>query len=244
MKLQTNTGTLRQMLGHGMLDNNEEYAIQTIKDNVHLLTPEILDEVNLIVISEGHKLVMGKKKECLKGSCDSFVGETDVHYPTDINLLWDSIRRIIEVTAYFYVRNEFSGWRQWKHQLKKIKKLFRKCQNLRHSNSKDPLKVEKKTKAIIDAHLFYIEAVEHQVSKAEESLRNDIQTTSVVNAMKIEGFIKHAKRQIDQIKRRVIQGETIPHHEKVFSIFEEHTEWLVKGKAGVTQELGSFSQYP
>ncbi len=36
----------------------------------------------------------------------------------------------------------------------------------------------------------------------------------------------------------MIKGETIPHNEKVFSIFEEHTKWIVKGKAGVRQELG------
>lgn len=48
----------------------------------------------------------------------------------------------------------------------------------------------------------------------------------------------HAERQIDQIRRRVLQGEVIPHHEKVFSIFEPHTEWIVKGKAGVPLELG------
>jgi hypothetical protein len=36
----------------------------------------------------------------------------------------------------------------------------------------------------------------------------------------------------------VIHDEKIPHHEKVFSIFEPHTEWISKGKAGVTQELG------
>jgi len=34
-----------------------------------------------------------------------------------------------------------------------------------------------------------------------------------------------------------VEGETIPHNEKVFSIFEEHTEWISKGKAGVSQEL-------
>jgi hypothetical protein len=45
-------------------------------------------------------------------------------------------------------------------------------------------------------------------------------------------------RQIDQIKRRVIDGQSIPHAEKVFSIFEPHTEWISKGKAGVPQELG------
>ena len=50
--------------------------------------------------------------------------------------------------------------------------------------------------------------------------------------------MRHAARQIDQIRRRVLEGETIPHTEKVFSIFEEHTEWIAKGKAGVPQELG------
>ena len=51
-------------------------------------------------------------------------------------------------------------------------------------------------------------------------------------------YIAHAERQIDQIRRRVIEGESIPHAEKVFSIFEEHTEWIKKGKAGVQVELG------
>jgi len=51
-------------------------------------------------------------------------------------------------------------------------------------------------------------------------------------------FIKHARRQISQIARRVIQGEVIPHEEKYFSVFETHTEWISKGKAGVPVELG------
>lgn len=48
----------------------------------------------------------------------------------------------------------------------------------------------------------------------------------------------HAVRQIDQIERRVIKGEVIPHADKVFSIFQPHTEWISKGKAGVPVELG------
>jgi hypothetical protein len=54
----------------------------------------------------------------------------------------------------------------------------------------------------------------------------------------LDGFMVHADRQIDQICRRVLQVEAIPHHEKVFSIFQPHTEWIVKGKAGVPMELG------
>ena len=54
----------------------------------------------------------------------------------------------------------------------------------------------------------------------------------------IEGFIIHGNRQIDQINRRVLLGETIPHEEKVFSLFKPYTEWIMKGKAGVPVEFG------
>ncbi len=54
----------------------------------------------------------------------------------------------------------------------------------------------------------------------------------------LQRFIDHAWRQIKQIRRRVVQGERIAHEEKVFSVFEEHTEWISKGKAGVPVELG------
>ena len=69
-------------------------------------------------------------------------------------------------------------------------------------------------------------------------------TLSIGIASAIECFITHAERQIDQIHRRVILGEKIPHGEKVFSIFEEHTEWISKGKAGVPVELEVYAIWP
>ena len=61
---------------------------------------------------------------------------------------------------------------------------------------------------------------------------------NLLSVEQIHHYIQHAERQIDQINRRVLKGERIPHSEKVFSIFEEHTEWVCKGKAGVPVELG------
>ncbi|MBT5221811.1 MAG: hypothetical protein HOM15_03110 [Gammaproteobacteria bacterium] len=48
----------------------------------------------------------------------------------------------------------------------------------------------------------------------------------------MQTFRDHRDRQIDPIKRRFIEGETIPHDEKVFSLFQPHTEWISKSKAG------------
>jgi hypothetical protein len=46
------------------------------------------------------------------------------------------------------------------------------------------------------------------------------------------------EKHIDLIERRIIKGETIPHEEKTFSLFEPHTQWIAKGKAGCPVELG------
>ena len=79
------------------------------------------------------------------------------------------------------------------------------------------------------------------INKVKETLLAALSPADIVVQLKIQqiqGYIAHAERQIDQIRRRVVEGESIPHHEKVFSIFEEHTEWISKGKAGISQELG------
>ena len=52
--------TIRQMLGHGF-DDSEQYKLQTIKDNISLFTPELLNKINAVVVAAGHDVV-GKKK--------------------------------------------------------------------------------------------------------------------------------------------------------------------------------------
>ncbi len=112
-EIANNHARLRQMLNHGPYDSDYQYALQTLKDNVCLLTPEVLDKVNQIVVSYGHK-VAGKKDESkLAGSCDSFVAKTDAHYPTDINLLFDAIRKIIVlIMAIMPIEGISLLWRQ------------------------------------------------------------------------------------------------------------------------------------
>lgn len=237
--IANNHKTLRQMLGHGILNQNNTYALQTLKDNVSLLTPEILDQINQVVVKTGHSLV-GNPEQELKGRCDSFVVETNVHYPTDINLLFDAVRTAITLIARSCSEVGLQSWRQSHHNIRKIKKLFRKAQQLKRSTSKDEEKKAKRVKLIIAAHQGYIDVVESFLKKCLTTidvLRGYAQI-SENRITEISQAIAHAHRQIDQIRRRVIQGESIPHIEKVFSIFEEHTEWISKGKAGVPQELG------
>jgi IS5 family transposase len=241
MDIANNHKTLRQMLGHGSLYDDYYYPLQTLKDNLSLFTPEVLDRINRIVLEHGHQLI-GKKKddEGLKASCDSFVVETDVHYPTDTNLLFDAMRKVIVLTMAICDDLGVSGWRKGVYNLKKVKRYFRSAQQIKRSTSKDKAKRAKRDQLVIDSHMAYIELANFFIERAREtiSLISSPDLMVHLRIIEIEKYIAHAERQMDQIRRRVLEGETIAHHEKIFSLFEEHTEWINKGKAGVSQELG------
>jgi len=241
--MANNHDKIRRMLEQREKDFDSTYALQTIKDNVSLLTPEILDEINQIVVQAGHSLVMNKNDEVLKGSCDSFVVETDVHYPTDTNLLFDAIRKMIRIIAIICSEIGISEWRQSHHHILKVKRLLRGIQSLNRSTSKDEDKRAQRDQYIINGHQNYIDICQDLVLRAKETIRilRGLEILSVCQDLRLIAvfeYIRHAERQIDQIRRRVVLDEKIPHEEKVFSIFEPHTEWISKGKAGVPQELG------
>ena len=102
---------------------------------------------------------------------------------------------------------------------------------------------DKRQALIAQAHQEYLGVAQHYLDKSRATLatwqqQGRISPVDVVLKLEIEDFMRHATRQIDQTRRRVIDGQVIPHAEKVFSIFEPHTEWVNKGKAGVQVELG------
>ncbi len=234
---------LRQMLGHSKTDFDSNYALQTIRDNLSLLTPEILDEVNQVVVKAGHSIIMKSKDQALKGSCDSFVVETDVHYPTDINLLFDAVRKMISLIAIICSEQDIKEWRQSHHNILKVKRLLRGIQKLKRSTSKDENKKAQRDRFIVQAHQNYIDVYQGFVLRVKATIKalRDMRVLSFSQDLRLTGieeYIHHAERQIDQVHRRVVLGQKIPHEEKVFSIFEPHTEWICKGKAGVPQELG------
>jgi hypothetical protein len=282
-EIANNHLTLRKMLGHGLkmsgnvVDDGENYALQTIKDNVSLLTPDLLDRINELVVKEGHKLLSktdikqnendknqaeGKDNETkvavdqnektddeknenddnkLHCKCDSYVLETDVHFPTDINLLYDAVRVMIKLIAALCGKLGRTEWRQSVYYIGKIKKYYRVIMKLKRSTSKDETKKAQRDQQIKDAYSDYIELVESYVIKCKKTIQNiqGIESETDEETLKeICEKIEKAELLLDQIDRRAIKGETIPHDEKRFSIFEEHTEWIKKGKAGVLVELG------
>ena len=108
------------MLQHGFLDD-WTYSVRTLQDNVSLVTPALLRELNALLVREGHAVAGKFPGGALDGRVDSFVVETDVHYPTDVNLLWDAMRVLLTEVPACCGSHGVSGWRQgryWRNQVR------------------------------------------------------------------------------------------------------------------------------
>ena len=216
--------TLRQFPGHTDSDK-KRYHYQTLVDNMSLLTPERLGKVDQLIVESGHTVVGKKPGEPLRGRCDSFVVETNVHYPTDVNLLLDAMRCMLRHAGLLGSKHKVPDWRQWMHLLETVTDKFNKIRKTRRASRKD-----------IKAYLKLCTKLIGRVKALLPELAAKGVSPQKIN--KIWYFAMHAVRQIDQISRRLLKGETIPQNEKVFSIFEAHTRWISKGKAGRPVELG------
>lgn len=236
-----NHKTIRAMLGHPEFDEYY-YQLQTIEDNIKLFTPEILDKINQVVIEAGHGLIK-KKENGLRSRCDSFVVKTNVHFPTDISLLFDAMRKSIELISKLCEHNEISTWRQYCYNINRIKRLYRYAQSSKQGGTRTDEQRQRREENIRDKHQEYINLSTNYIERINQTLDKLTKTralSTIDHAImaNIDSYIQHAFRQIDQIRRRVIQKETIPHNEKVFSLFEPHTEWICKNKLGIPVELG------
>ncbi len=228
-----NHKVIRQMLGNSDF-SGRRYALRTIAENISIFTPEILSRINEVVVKAGHKVAGKKAEKGLKVKVDSFVVETDVHFPTDISLLLDAMRKVVTGIAGGFKKAGLAGFRQAKHQVEKLKKKVMIIQRLKRSTSKDEAKIETRDKLIKKEYRNYIRESGNIIQNVIAGLQHIETPLKLV----LERYIGLARKLIGQIDRRILKKETIPHNEKIFSIFEDHTEWISKGKAGVPQELG------
>jgi hypothetical protein len=91
-ELANQHATLRLMLSHGGWAGDAYCELQTLKDNLTLFTPEILDRINREVVRAGHQALKKSPEEGLNARADSFVVETNVEYPTDTGLHRPALR--------------------------------------------------------------------------------------------------------------------------------------------------------
>jgi hypothetical protein len=230
---------LRQILGvHVEKFGIEEtqFSYQTIVDNVSLIDEDLLLQINMLVVEHGHNLLKKKEEKIsLQLKTDSYALETNVHFPTDLNLLHDSLRKALDMVKKLKETGEIKGWRKIKHVCSATKSLFRTAsQQVFRSNGKN----EQQKRQAVKNYLQQSRALQqrfNELMKVPPS-GNMITILGVITAL--ERYNDFAKKFTGQIERRLLNGETIAASEKIYSIFEEHTEWITKGKLNKKVELG------
>lgn len=232
---------VRQIMGvhcTGFLSGEKaiEFSYQTILDNVSLVDEVLLSEVNQLVVEAGHQLLKKKEaKEAFRLKTDSYVLETNVHFPTDLNLLWDSSRKCLDVVACLLKRTPLRGWRKIKYIYRTLKSQFRKTSYQVFKGKNEVLK-KQYVKEYLSQATQLLKRCEDLIQHPAVATGGDIKT--IILMMELGRYCGFLKKFTDQIERRLIKEEKIPAEEKIFSIFEEHTEWITKGKLNKKVELG------
>jgi len=222
---------IRLILGVDDIWNNISFRYSTIRDNLSLVKEGTLKEINVLVANYGRKLISSKTDLKMNLKTDSYSFECNVHFPTDLNLAWDCIRKCIELISGDEKLYTIGGWRKHAYWMSELKSKYRNCSCTVFSGGKNKEKrVRIKTLEFLEDCLKLSDKVEKTLKAAAISL-GEIRPD-------IEYFHSMLKKHIDLISRRLLNGEKIPHEEKLFSVFEAHTEWLTKGKRNPSVELG------
>ena len=236
--LANNDLLLRQMLGvqDGMF-RGREFERQTLIDNVQLLDDETLREINRLIVQAGHQVLKKKETEALHIKIDSFVTEANVHYPTDYNLLFDSGRKCVDVLEKLMEYDASYGGKRcereieiWRRQLKnKMLTLSRTIANKGKNRKENLIRAT-------DEYLNIARTLSVKLNKITQIMPMTLEEAILLKDLTY--FVEMLDKHIDLVERRLLKGETIPHEEKIFSIFEPWVEWICKGKAHKPVEIG------
>jgi hypothetical protein len=234
--LANSDSLLRKMIGYcDAFVDDDDISLQTIKDNVTLLDDETLKGINDVLVQMGHGLLKKKETDLLLVKVDSYVLESNVHFPTDYNLLWDSSRKSLDMIGKLLFNEPMlEGWRKrnkWRKELKTKSLILSRTQASSAKGKEE--RVEKATNAYLEVARNLAQKIETFVMETEFNYAK--QESILLNLCYFQSMmIKH----IDLVHRRLILKEKIPAEEKIFSIFETYTEWITKGKMRPTVELG------
>jgi transposase, IS5 family len=232
---------IRQMLGVAQFPWGAEAKVfnhQTLRDNVALVDEALLQEINAQVAAAG-RAVFRKKEgapaEPLVIKVDTYVLETDVHFPTDLNLLFDAGRKSLDLIEKYRdkLHYELPGWRKLEDWRTRFKAAERRASKVAFGGGKD------KNQRVLEVVGEYVGVGRELCAKITASLLSLCdQPVDQVHWEQLAYFQQMLDKHLDLVDRRLLQGQKIAASEKVHSLFEPHTEWIAKGKLHPNVELG------
>jgi IS5 family transposase len=225
---------LRNFAGIGM---GKVMSFGYINGAVKCISKATWDIINTILFTYAKKesLVTGESLRL-----DSTVSESNIHYPTDSSLVWDSYRSIGRLLRKIISEDRFLDY--------KIRLHTRKIKKLHTFISTHSTREGKSTKrAVKKAMKLLIERTEELAAKASAFIitaKKSNRLTMVTEALceELSRMVPLVRQTTAQARRASIDGETVPAKERIFSIFEAHTELLKRGKAQKPCEFGHLVQ--
>lgn len=201
-------------------------SFRTLQENIKKLRPATLEQINRIIV----KYAIDNGIEDGKNArLDTTGVETNIHYPTDASLLWDAIRVLTRVLSACEI--QFPRLRGlFQNHLRAAKKLLFKINNARGKDGikalcRNLIKLVRKAVAYARTALNQLPSCEAQTF--EQTIAKVELATTLNQLLPLADII------LDQARRHVLKGENVPVSEKLVSIFEPHTDILVKGQRDV-----------
>jgi len=189
--------------------------------NLRKLRPETLHEINQLIVLSAARLGIERGRTV---RIDSTVVEGWVHAPTDSLLLFDGVRVLLRLLRR---AEHLAGFMAYHRHLKRAK---RRLMEIQHSA---PQAIRARQRAYRDL-IILAQATINYAACALEELSGDANQPPLRALVKLHrqlaNYIPLVERVIQQTTRRVLRGESVPATEKVVSLFEPHTDVIVKDR--------------
>ena len=193
-----------------------------LQKTISVIQPATWERINqrLLVDAKKEKVELGKKIRI-----DSTVTETTIHAPTDSSLLWDSVRVMVRLLKEAQAISSGPAIEFCNHQ----RLAKKRARDIIYTRGKD-----KKARLYRDL----LKATTHTVAYLEQA-KITLALTSAASLQaeqwhaQVEHYKPLIKQVIDQTQRRVFQGERVPVGDKIFSIFETHSDMIIKGSRDI-----------
>ena len=204
------------------------------------LGPEVIEQIHqrLVELAVENKVVQGRKMRV-----DTTVVETNIHYPTDSSLLGDGNRVLTRLMKKVTALAGSVGTKM-RDRSRSVK--LRVLDIARAARSKVPQSQEKLKQAyrkLLDATGRVVGQAKRFSKEIAEGVKRstDFMKQAALEGLRkeIDTMLPRVKQVIQQTKARILGGDTHAAG-KLFSIFEESTEVIRKGKAGKPNEFGKM----
>jgi transposase, IS5 family len=198
------------------------------------LTPATLRAVNDLVVKAAVDLGL---EDGTKLRVDTTVVQTDIHHPTDNTLLWDAVRVLSRLLGRL---GRLAG-RRIKGFRNRTRAARRRMQAIQRMSATQRLRQQTaKYRELIGIAEDVVACARSALEKRPNARGKNLVDDLVMAGLRkqIDHYRGLADRVIDQARRRVVEGEQVPNAEKIYSIFEPHTDLIKRGKVRSPMEFG------